>query len=115
MQHKRACRKPGAAIAYHDDVAIYRTSSPTLFGGPHGALRECPVGYLQREAPWVWDALAAAAYAENAGLEVLRQSAFLQQALRIIGSEKTRHRESAARVDRGKSDARHAKRMLKGR
>lgn len=76
---------------------------------------ECPVGYILRNAAWAYDVLAAHAYAEYAGFEVLRQSAFLQSALRLVSAEKERHREAKHQQRQGQSDAAYAKRRLKGR
>lgn len=94
---------------------VYRSSSPVLVGTDDSMVYECPVGMLLREAPWVYDVLAAAAYSESAGFEVLRQSAFLQSGIRLVQSEKSRHREARQQQQQGKRDAQYARRRLKGR
>lgn len=114
LQRKRGCRKPGSMVPYRERSVVYRSSSPHLIAAGADKLFECPVGLLLREAPWVYDAIAASVYAESAGLSVLQHSAWLQAAIRLISSERARHTEGKKRRQQNRSDAEYGKRRLKG-
>ena len=112
LRRERGCKRPD--LEPMQGQRVYHASSPLLVDGPHWRLSECPVGMLAREAPWVWDVLAAQHYAEHAGFEALQQSRFLQDAMRLVASERGRHMEERQKRDRSRSDAAHASRVLKG-
>ena len=69
---------------------------------------------LLREAPWVWEVLSAERYCEHAGLEVMRQSRFLRDAVRLVSSERGRHLENRHERTSRRSDAEHGARVLRG-
>jgi hypothetical protein len=76
-------------------------------------MRECPVGYLLREAPWAFDAVRAYCCAESAGFTLHQQSQWLQDAVNIVGSEKERHRELRQQNQQTRQDAEYASRVLR--
>lgn len=82
----------------------FRFSSPDLREEDR-ILRECPVGAVLREAPYVYGAINAHAYAENGAFNPLESPLWLQAALRIVGSEKARHLEAKMEEDRVKRDS----------
>lgn len=116
---KRGCNRPGGPALhldrYGEPRAVYRSTSPTLHDTPDDKLYECPVGYLLREAPWVFDIVHVAACCEHAGFDVLRQSAFTQCASRLVLSEVGRHRERRMAHRQAKSDAGYGAAVLRGR
>jgi len=113
-KRKRVCRAWGND--YPEGEAVYRCSSPALADNPELAiLYECPVGLVQREAPYVYDVINAHSLSEGAGLALLEQPRWLQLAFRVIGSEQGRHREAERREQQAKTDARYGARVLKGR
>jgi hypothetical protein len=77
-------------------------------------LHECPIGKVQRESPYVLDAILVQGMADGQGFELLRQSRWLQQAFRVIGSERERHRLITERERQAKRDAAYGQRVLKG-
>lgn len=78
-------------------------------------LYECPVGMVHREAPYVYDVINAHGLSEGAGLALLEQPRWLQQAFRVVGSERERHREHDQRERQAKHDARYGASILKRR
>ena len=68
---------------------------------------------LDREAPWVWDVLSVQYYAEHGGLEIMRQSRFLRDAVRLVSAEKGRHLEERHNQEQRKTDAAYAANVLK--
>lgn len=108
---QRGCHKPGEC---RDGSICFRTSSPMLHGTELDIMRECPVGYLLREAPWAFDAVRAYVFAESAGFTVHQQSQWLQDAINIVSSEKERHRQLRQQSNQTKSDASYASRVLRG-
>jgi len=110
----RVCRAWGNDYPQGD--AVYRCTSPMLADDPKlGTLYECPVGMVHREAPYVYDVINAHGLSEGAGLELLEKPRWLQQAFRVVGSERERHREAGQRERQTKSDARYGTSVLKRR
>ena len=73
----------------------WRFSSPVFFDSegkalPDGILSECPRGKVLREMPYLYEAIGAYGLVESSGLAVLSAPMWLQQALGIIGGEKSR-------------------------
>ncbi len=101
LQRQRGCFKPGRSVA---GSRAFRFTSPALRPEDR-VLRECPVGRVLREAPWSYDLLRAAAYAEQEGIGMLRQSRYLQQIVGIVASEKQRLREIEEKQERARRDA----------
>ncbi len=76
-------------------------------------LKECPTGFMMREAPWVFDAIDRAACYEQMGpTEFGRLSQFMQHAIRIYSSERARLIDLKARQEQARSDAKYASRMV---
>ena len=81
------------------------TSSLLLVDGKPGELRECPVGFVLRECPQVYDAIAAHSYADNGCFNPIDSPLWLQEMVRVAGSERARHSEAKETSDRGRRDA----------
>lgn len=100
----------------------YRFTSPALQGKSKdhddSIMYECPVGYILREAPFVYDLLDAAVVTEHAGLDFLSSSRYLQHAVRLISSEKSRtselRRSQSKQRSRGSRDSSYAAKVLRG-
>lgn len=74
-------------------------------------IRECPTGYVLREAPQVYKAIAATAYVENGAVNPYTLSHWAQEAMSVVGSEKSRLRaieDENRKLDRDKAYGRHA-------
>lgn len=101
----------------------FRFTSPLLYErerveeapGKYTVLHECPVGYVQREAPHIYRAIAAHSYAENGSLNPLESPGWLQQAIGVVGSEKERLRRMADEERKSKGDANYGQRALRAR
>jgi hypothetical protein len=113
LRKKRNCRRPGEQDMQQD--AIFRFTSPLLYERNAGVLRECPVGYVLRNAPHVNRAVNAQSYAENGALNPLDCPTWLQQAMTVVSSERTRLREMKDTGASGKSDSNYGQRVLRGR
>lgn len=78
----------------------------------HKQLNECPVGAVLREAPYVYEAIAAQSYAEAGAFNPMEQSQWLQHAMAVTASEKARMNntkdEMRRATDQAKNDARYA-------
>lgn len=68
-------------------------------------LQECPVGVILREAPHVYEAIAAHSYAETGAFNPLESPTYLRQAFGVISSEKSRLREMEMQARRGANDS----------
>lgn len=99
MQKLRGCKKPGVNI---EGSMAFRFTSPELYrmekddaveDGAYSLLRSCPVGRILSDGPYVYDAIAAHSYAEAGALNPLEATQWLQQALRVVGSERARLRQ----------------------
>ncbi len=76
-------------------------------------MRECPTGAILREAPHVFDAIAAQSYAEAGAFDPTLKPAYLQQAMAVVGAEKYRLWEIRRDRDRAKADASYGARVLR--
>lgn len=83
---------------------MFRSSSPHL-EKEHRELRECPVGSILRETPYIYSAIAASVYADNGSLNPLESPIWLQHAMRIVASERERLRELSNKDKATKSDS----------
>lgn len=90
----------------------WRFTSPRL-SKEDSILRECPVGAVLREAPYVYDAIAAEGYAEAGAFDPTTRPLYLQQAIAVIGSERGRLFEARRARERASSDAEYGARVLK--
>ena len=73
------------------------------------------MGRVRRQSPYAYDVINAHSFAEGAGLQLLSEPRWLQQAFRVIGSEQERHRVMAQNEQRAKRDGRYGAAVLKGR
>ena len=94
---------------------VWRYTSPMLHDLGADMLHECPIGAVLREAPHTFQLIAAGAHADNAGVEMLEQPQYLQDAVALCGAERSRLRELADRDRQSESDARHGRNVLRGR
>lgn len=92
----------------------YRFTSPML-DEKQALLKECPIGVIIRESPYIYDAINVHVYAENGALNPLKQSSWLQHAFNVIGSEKARLFKLKNSGKRGKSDSEYGRRMRGGK
>jgi hypothetical protein len=77
----------------------------------YAVLRECPTQLVARETPWIYGALNAHVHAENGALNPLECTPYLQSALRVIGSEKSRLWE----IERKQEETRQQAKSMKAR
>lgn len=56
-------------------------------------LRECPTGYVLRNAPYIYRAIAAASHVENGAVDPYTLSHWAREAIGVVGSERARLRE----------------------
>jgi len=89
---------------YEQTGTPFRFESPVLFRDarfPKDGLRECPTGFLLREAPWVWEVLELTNTFERVGpFEWMRVPLFLKVAGRVVATERARQREVAEETRR---------------
>lgn len=79
--------------------------------GKPGRISECPVGMILRESPHVFDAIGAYGSGENVSPDVLRKPRWLQDAFRVIGSERARLFEMEQQDRKAQHDAKIGARM----
>lgn len=108
LQRDRGCYKPGFAIP---GKKAFRFTSLRLAPDDQ-VLRECPVGRVLREAPYVYQSWQAAGYAESS---LHSQPRYLQQIAAIRGHETDRLREMEQAQSQGRRDAEHGANMLRRR
>jgi hypothetical protein len=110
LKLKRGCGRERSGIV---GETVFRSTSPQLLvNGKPGELRECPVGRVLREAPYVYKALGAQACVENGSLNPLTAPTWLQEAMRVVAAERARLRELATPDRTGEADAAHARRVV---
>jgi hypothetical protein len=90
----------------------WRFTSPRL-SKDDSILRECPVGAVLREAPHVYDAIAAESYVESGAIDPTTRPMYLQQAIAVISAERGRLHEIRRERERSASDASYGARVLK--
>lgn len=94
--------------------APFAFTSPMLQGDDDRVLRECPTGYLLREAPFIYDLLDALSVSENARPgDVLPR--YYIQAARLKGAELDRIREIKNDRTRGTNDSAYGAKVLQGK
>lgn len=96
----------------------FRTSSPILHEkskpeSDHTVIRECPIGMILRETPYIFDALAAHSYIETGAINPMEQSNWLQSAFRVISAEKERHRNAEQSTNQSQADSLKGQNMLR--
>ena len=92
LKKRRGCRRPGSD--YSGGSVVFRYTSPILVESGNDLLKECPVGKILREAPQTYDILDYSARIEATGVEEYsRLPRFMQQAIRLVSSERERLRE----------------------
>jgi hypothetical protein len=84
-------------------LAAVRFTSPYLSEDP--PMNECPVGYVLREAPWIYDLCDSLSLIENATPEEFgRMTPYARAAARLYRSEQVRLTDLAMAEKRQQSD-----------
>lgn len=110
LKKQRGCKKPGMDI---EGQMLFRSTSPLLLKNEKpDELRECPVGFVLRECPQVYDAITAHAYSENGCFNPLESPPWVQEMVRVVGSERARHRDNERSRVQGQRDAAIGQRVL---
>ena len=109
-QRARGCGKDRVGVVGEQ---VFRSTSPRLAcGGRPGELRECPVGYVLREAPYVYKAITAATHIENGASDPTAVPTWLQGMVVAVSSERARHRELRDKNRVSASDADCARQVV---
>lgn len=90
----------------------WRFTSPRLKDDER-ILRECPVGAVLREAPYVYDAIAAESHAEAGAFDPSMKPTYLQDAIRVVSAERGRLWDIRREREKSKGDAAYGARVLK--
>jgi hypothetical protein len=94
---------------------VFRSTSLLLADhGKPAELRECPVGRVLREAPYVYKAISHATHVANGATDPANAPSWLQGLTQVVLSERARLRELNQDKDRGASDAEQARRVMRG-
>lgn len=93
---------------------VWRFVSPRLEEADK-ILRECPVGAVLRETPWVYEAMAAESFVEAGAVNPLLQTPWLQAAMQVVAAERNRLREYERQQSQSAGDAAFGSAVLKGR
>jgi hypothetical protein len=104
MKTQRGCGKEGEMA--------FRFTSPALNKEGPFILRECPLGYVLRAAPYLFDAISAQSLLESGAFDLLRSPMWLQRICRVIGSEKARLFDAKQKDQQTKRDAKIAQGVL---
>ena len=109
-QRKLGCGKDKVGVV---GERVFRSTSPSLLcDGKPGELRECPVGLVLREAPYVYKAISAASHVDNGSSDPTAAPTWLQSMMRVVGSERARHRELKDKNRTTAGDADHARQVV---
>lgn len=111
LQGRRGCRKPGFDMQQTGDPFVY--TSPILQDPEdRRVVKECPVGMILRETPWLYDTIDACSYAGNATpAEMTRAPRYTQHATRLYNSEQSRLRELERSQNQARGDAEYGRRL----
>ena len=110
LQARRGCRRPGSTVT---EETCHRTTSPLLAkNGQPAELRECPVGAVLREAPYLYDAIGMCSHLENGAVSPLALSPWHAAVARVVFSERARHRDAKSRGKTCSNDAALARRVV---
>lgn len=85
-----------------------------LKDGKPAELRECPVGLVLREAPYVYKAISFASHVENGATDPERAPSWVREMGGVVSSERARLRELKRDTERGSADAEYARRVSRG-
>lgn len=77
-------------------------------------LRECPVGLILRDAPYLYDVISIASAAENVGpTEYARLPRYMQRAMTVVSAERSRLRELRDKQRQAERDAKYGARVVR--
>ena len=111
MKERYGCGRNSAGVV---GQTVFRSTSLHLMGPDKkpSELRECPVGIVLREAPYIYDAINSWQYVDSGALNPLVSPSWLREILRVVGSEKARLHELRDRPNQGAADAEYGRRVL---
>ena len=92
----------------------FRFTSPALKEEDR-LIKECPVGVIFKESPYVYNALNAYAHSENGCFNPLESPLWLQDAFCVIASEKARLQKIKDEERRSKRDSKYGMRVRQSR
>lgn len=75
-------------------------------------LKECPTGYVLRNAPHIYAVIKAYNYIESGSINPMDQSSWAQAAFNVIGSEKARLYELEQNKNQTRRDSEYGRRAL---
>lgn len=78
-------------------------------------LKECPVGYVLRNAPQTYDVLAVSSWVDKGCLNPMDTPKWLQDALRVVVSEKGRLAKQRQESESSKSQSDYGIRAIRNR
>lgn len=119
LRKQRGCKKQGFDVSGQQ---AFRFTSPLLYEreerekakqGTHTIINECPVSYVLRHEPHVYEAINAHAYVENGALNPLTTPPWLRQAIGVVGSERERLRRLGEKKKQSSSDSNYGARTLR--
>jgi hypothetical protein len=121
IRSKRGCFRPGHEElegAGKEALQAWRFTSP-LLSEAEQVLLECPVGLVLRETPDVYRAIEVQSFAEQGGVDPFAQSPWMQDAIRIVSSERARcmgqKDEERRQQSHAKGDAEYARNAVRRR
>jgi len=91
----------------------FQLSSPMLRERGDTVLRECPTGYVLRNAPYVYRAINAQNHAEAGALNPMDLSCWARDAMSVVASERARLMDAEREHKRQQADAAHANAVLR--
>lgn len=108
LRRRRGCRKPGYNV---EGSMAFRFTSPDI-SEDKAIVRECPVGMLIRECPYIYDVINACGLVESGCVDLLHAPLFLQSAYRVVSSERSRLRELKDKDRQTKRDSEYGRHAL---
>ena len=75
-----------------DGNKAFTLTSPMMHEAGESILRECPTGYVLRNAPHVYRATTVAAHVENGAVNPYTLSHWARETMMVVSSEKARLR-----------------------
>ena len=111
QRRRYGCGKDKAGVV--GEAPFRSTSLRLLRQGKPDEIRECPVGLVLREAPYLYNAINATTHVENGASDPTKVPVWLQEIMKVASAERFRlHDLERATKTRGTSDAEYARQVV---
>lgn len=107
LRKKYGCSKPGYDIK---GDFVFRSSSPILMKDKKpDTMDTCPIGVILKKSSYLFSGIEMATHSENGAVDMFRLSGWCREVIRIVQSERMRHREQKDKIRQSSGDAQLAR------